>query len=70
MAHSIKKQEDEIYNLSETNNIKSDILENQKILIETYKNNKNQLQSYTLKLEKKLAEQKSSNRNFLANNTE
>ena len=70
ISSSIKKQEDEIYNLSETNNIKSDILENQKILIETYKNNKNQLQSYTLKLEKKLAEQKSSNRNFLANNTE
>ena len=70
ISSSIKKQEDEIYNLSEKNNIKSDILENQKILIETYKNNKNQLQSYTLKLEKKLAEQKSSNRNFLANNTE
>ena len=70
ISSSIKKQEDEIYNLSEKNNIKSDILENQKILIETYKNNKNQLQSYTLKLEKKLAEQKSSNRNFLANNNE
>jgi chromosome segregation ATPase len=70
ISSSIKKQEDEIYNLSEKNNIQSNILENQKILIETYKNNKNQLQSYTLKLEKKLAEQKSSNRNFLVNNTE
>ena len=70
ISSSIKKQENEIYNLSEKNNIQSDILENQKILIETYKNNKNQLQSYTLKLEKKLAEQKSSNRNFLVNNTE
>ena len=70
ISSSIKKQEDEIYNLSEKNNIQSDILENQKILIETYKNDKNQLQSYILKLEKKLAEQKSSNRNFLANNTE
>jgi len=66
----IKKEENQIYNLSEKNNIQSNILENQKILIETYKNNKNQLQSNILKLEKKLAEQKSSNRNFLVNNTE
>jgi chromosome segregation ATPase len=66
----IKKEENQIYNLSEKNNIQLEIFENQKILIETYKNNKNQLQSYILKLEKKLAEQKSSNRNFLVNNTE
>ena len=66
----IKKEENEIYNLSEKNNIQFEIFENQKILIETYKNNKNQLQSYILKLEKKMAEQKSSNRNFLVNNTE
>ena len=66
----IKKEENEIYNLSEKNNIQLEIFENQKILIETYKNNKNQLQSYILKLEKKLAEQKSSNRNFLVNNTD
>jgi len=70
ISSSIKKEENEIYKLSEKNNIQSDILENQKILIETYKNNKNQLQSYILKLEKKLAGQKSSNRNFLVNNTE
>jgi len=70
ISSSIKKEENETYNLSEKNNIQSDILENQKILIETYKNNNNQLQSYILKLEKKLTEQKSSNRNFLANNTE
>jgi len=70
ISSSIKKQEDEIFNLSEKNNIQSDILENQKLLIETYKNNKNQLQSYTLELEKKLAEQKSSNRSFLVNNIE
>ena len=70
ISSSIKKQEDEIYNLSEKNNIQSDILENQKILIETYKNSKNQLQSYMLELEKKLTEQKSSNRSFLVNNTE
>ena len=49
----IKKEENEIYNLSEKNNIQLEIFENQKILIETYKNNKNQLQSYILKLEKK-----------------
>ena len=66
----IKKEENEIYNLSEKNNIQLEIFENQKILIETYKNNKNQLQSYILKLEKKMAEQKSSNRNFLVNNTD
>jgi chromosome segregation ATPase len=70
ISSSIKKEKNEIYNLSEKNNIQSNILENQKILIETYKNNKKQLQSYTLKLEKKLAEQKSFNRNFLVNNTE
>jgi len=67
---SIKKEENEIYNLSEKNNIQSDILENQNLLIKTYKNNKNQLQAYTFKLEKKLAEQKSSNRKFLVNITE
>ena len=66
----IKKEENEIYDLSEKNNIQFEIFENQKILIETYKSNKNQLQSYILKLEKKMAEQKSSNRNFLVNNTE
>jgi len=66
----IKKEENEIYNLSEKNNIQFEIFENQKILIETYKSNKNQLQSYILKLEKKMTEQKSSNRNFLVNNTE
>ena len=66
----IKKEENQIYNLSEKNNIQFEIFENQKILIETYKNNKNQLQSYILKLEKKLEEQKSSNKNFLVNNTE
>ena len=66
----IKKEENQIYNLSEKNNIQLEIFENQKQLIETYKNNKNQLQSYTLELEKKLTEQKSSNRNFLVNNTE
>lgn len=66
----IKKEENQIYDLSEKNNIQLEIFENQKILIETYKNSKNQLQSYILKLEKKLAEQKSSNRNFLVNNTE
>ena len=70
ISSSIKKEENEIYKKREKNNIQSDILENQKILIETYKNNKNQLQSYILKLEKKLAGQKSSNRNFLVNNTE
>jgi hypothetical protein len=66
----IKKEENQIYNLSEKNNIQLEIFENQKQLIETYKNNKNQLQSYTLELEKKLTEQKSSNRSFLVNNTE
>ena len=66
----IKKEENQIYNLSEKNNIQLEIFENQKQLIETYKNNKNQLQSYTLELEKKLKEQKSSNRSFLVNNTE
>ena len=65
----IKKEENQIYNLSEKNNIQLEIFENQKQLIETYKNNKNQLQSYTLELEKKLTEQKSSNRSFLVNNT-
>ncbi|WP_415285148.1 hypothetical protein [Candidatus Pelagibacter sp. Uisw_130] len=70
ISNLIKKEENEIYNLSEKNNIQFEIFENQKILIETYKSNKNQLQSYILKLEKKMAEQKSSNRNFLVNNTE
>jgi len=70
ISSSIKKHENEIYNSSEKNYILLDILENQKILIETYKNDRNQLQSYILKLKKKLAEQKSSNKNFLANNTE
>ena len=70
ISSSIKKQENEIYNLSKKNNIQLEIFENQKELIETYKNNKNQLQSYTLELEKKLTEQKSSNRSFLVNNTE
>jgi chromosome segregation ATPase len=70
ISNSIKNQEDEIYKLSEKKNIQSDILKNQKQLIEIYKNNKNQLQSYTLELEKKLTEQKSSNRSFLVNNTE
>jgi len=66
----IKKEENQIYNLSEKNNIQLEIFKNQKQLIETYKNNKNQLQSYTLELEKKITEQKSSNRSFLVNNTE
>ncbi|MDB3981848.1 hypothetical protein N9419_00135 [Candidatus Pelagibacter sp.] len=66
----IKKEENQTYNLSEKNNIQLEIFENQKELIETYKNNKNQLQSYTLELEKKLTEEKSSNRSFLVNNTE
>ena len=66
----IKKEENQIYDLSEKNNIQLEIFENQKELIETYKNKKNQLQSNILNLEKKLAEQKSSNRNFLVNNTE
>ena len=66
----IKKEENQIYNLSEKNNIQLEIFENQKILIETYKNKKNQLQSYTFELEKKLTEEKSSNRSFLVNNTE
>ncbi|MDB4081852.1 hypothetical protein N9500_02900 [Candidatus Pelagibacter sp.] len=66
----IKKEENQIYNLSEKNNIQLEIFENQKILVETYKNKKNQLQSYTLELEKKLTEEKSSNRSFLVNNTE
>ena len=70
ISNLIKNQEDEIYGLSEKNNIRFEILKNQKQLIETYKNNKNQLQSYTLELEKKLTEQKSSNRSFLVNNTE
>ena len=38
----IKKEENQIYNLSEKNNIQLEIFENQKQLIETYKNNKNQ----------------------------
>ena len=67
---SIKKQKNKIYILSEKNNIQSNILENQKLLIETFKNNKNQLQLHTLKLKKKLAEQKFSNGNFLENNIE
>ena len=69
ISRLIKKEENQIYNLSEKKNIQLEIFENQKQLIETYKNNKNQLQSYTLELEKKLTEQKSSNRSFLVNNT-
>ena len=41
-SNLIKKEEYQIYNLSEKNNIQLEIFENQKILIETYKNNKNQ----------------------------
>ena len=67
---SIKKEKNKIYILSEKNNIQSNILENQKLLIETFRNNKNQLQLHTLKLKKKLAEQKFSNRNFSENNIE
>jgi len=70
ISTSIKKQENEIYNLSDKNIIQSDILKNQKLLIETFRYNKNQLQSYILRLTKKLAEQKSTNKNFLKNNIE
>lgn len=67
---SINSQKIEIYKLSDKKNIQSDILENQKLLIEEQKINENKLQYIIEKLKKKLENINSSNKNFLINNAE
>jgi hypothetical protein len=70
IKNSIKSQKIEIYKLSNKKNIQSDILKNQKLLIEEQKINENKLQFTIEKLKKKLENINSSNKNFLINNAE
>ena len=70
IKNSIKSQEIEIYKLRDKKSIQSDILENQKLLIEEHKIIKNKLEFTIKELKKKLENLTSSNENFLINNTE
>ena len=76
LSELVKNREKEIKNLNneeillERNQIQNDIHDNQKLIIEEYKDNNNKLKSDLDKLQNEVEELNSSNRKFLINNDE
>ena len=76
LSELVKNREKEIKNLNneeillERNQIQNDIQNNQKLIIEEYKDNNNKLKSDLDKLQNEVEELNSSNRKFLINNDE
>ena len=76
LSELVKNREKEIKNLNneeillERNQIQNDIQNNQKLIIEEYKDNNNKLKSDLDKLHNEVEELNSSNRKFLINNDE